>query len=451
MSKSRGNMVDPWDSFHRQGADAVRWYFMVSSAPWLSSRFSEEAVVEAQRKFMGTLWNTYAFFVLYANIDSFNPMDYRLEYNKLETIDKWILSKLNTLVKYVDDCLNEYRVTEPPRAINDFVDELSNWYVRRSRERFWAKGMLQYKINAYMTLYTVLTTLSKLCAPFVPFMTEEMYRNLVLNVDKDAAESVHLTDFPEYNGTFVDKALEHSMDKVLDIVTLGRAARNAAFIKNRQPINKMLVSIGGADALEKSYVEIIADELNVKDVVFTNDVSEFTTYKFKPQLKTLGPKYGKLLSKISQALAESDGNELMAKFNAGDVTFSIGGEEVVLSKDDVLIESLNTEGFAAETDRGTTVVLDTALTEELIEEGFVREIISKLQTMRKEAGFEVLDRIEVSHKGNERISEIITRNNELISEEVLADVIHKDSADGFAKEWNINGENVVLGVLKIQQ
>ncbi|MCL2873448.1 MAG: isoleucine--tRNA ligase [Defluviitaleaceae bacterium] len=447
MSKHIGNVVDPWDALNKQGADAVRWYFFSNSAPWLPSRFYDEAVSEGQRKFMGTLWNTYAFFVLYANIDGFNPADYKLEYDKLDTIDKWILSKLNTLVKYVDNSLDEYKLTEPSRAINDFVDELSNWYVRRSRERFWAKDMPQYKINAYMTLYTVLTTLSKLCAPFVPFMTEEMYKNLVKSVDKNALESVHLCNFPEYNESFVDKSLEKSMDEVLEIVVLGRAARNSAVIKNRQPIGKMFVC-SDKKPLSESYVEIIADELNVKEIVFTDDSSSFTTYKFKPQLKTLGPKYGKLLSKISQALNEANGNELMDKFNVGDVTFNFGGEEAVLTKDDVLIESLNSEGFAVETDKGITVVLDTVLTEELIEEGFVREIISKVQTMRKEAGFEVLDRIEVSHKGNDKISEVIKRNNELICAEVLADTIKGNSADGFVKDWNINGEAVTLGVLR---
>jgi len=447
MSKHIGNVVDPWDALNKQGADAVRWYFFSNSAPWLPSRFYDEAVSEGQRKFMGTLWNTYAFFVLYANIDKFNPMGYKLEHDKLDVIDKWILSKLNTLVKYVDDSLNEYKLTEPTRAINDFVDDLSNWYVRRSRERFWAKDMPQYKVNAYMTLYTVLTTLSKLCAPFVPFMTEEMYRNLVKSVDKDALESVHLSDFPEYNESYVDKALEQSMDEALEIVVLGRAARNSAVIKNRQPIGKMFVATG-KDALDDSYVEIIADELNVKEIEFTNDTTAFTTYKFKPQLKTLGPKYGKLLSKISKELSEANGNDLMAQFNAGDVTFGFGEEEVVLTKEDVLIESLNTEGFAVETNKGITVVLETVLTDELIEEGFVREIISKIQTMRKEAGFEVLDRIEVSHKGNEKLSEVIKRNSEFICDEVLADVIKESSADGFVKDWNINGEAVTLGVLR---
>lgn len=446
MSKHLGNVIDPWDVLNKQGADAVRWYFATNSAPWLPSRFYEEAVNEAQRKFMGTLWNTYAFFVLYANIDKFNPMDYKLEYDKLNPLDRWILSKLNTLVNYVDTCLAEYKHTEPTRAINEFVDELSNWYVRRSRERFWANDMPQAKVNAYMTLYTVLTTLTKVTAPFVPYMAEEMYQNLVKTVDESAPESVHLCDFPVYNEAMVDTLLEANMTSVLDIVVLGRAARNSANIKNRQPLGLMYVK-SDAPQLPESYVEIIADELNVKSVKFTDNVTHFTTYKFKPQLRTLGPKYGKLVPQIAEALNGFDGNELMDMFRAGEVSFTVDGTDVTLAEADVLIESSQKEGFMAQTDKGVTVVINTVLSDELVEEGFVREIISKIQTMRKEADFLVLDRITVYHIGNAKIAEIIDRNEDEIKSEVLADSIVSSQPSGFVKEWSINGENVTLGVV----
>ncbi len=450
MSKHLGNVINPWDVLDKQGADAVRWYFMTNSAPWLPSRFYVDAVNEAQRKFMGTLWNTYAFFVLYANIDNFNPMSYKLEFEKLSAMDKWILSKLNTLVKYVDNCLEQYKLTEPTRAISDFVDALSNWYVRRSRERFWANDMPQTKVNAYMTLYTVLTTTAKLIAPFVPFMAEEMYLNLVKAVDEKAPESIHLCNFPVADENQIDKQLEVDMDLVLDVVVLGRSARNSANIKNRQPIGEMFVKC--ETELSASYIEIIAEELNIKCVKFINDASQFTTYKFKPQLRTLGKKYGKLVPKIAETLNNFDGNELMAKFKAGNVNFIVEETEVVLSESDVLIETAQKEGFIAETDKNITIVLNTTLTPQLIEEGFVREIISKLQTMRKETNFEVLDRINVYYIGNnEVIDKIFKQNTETIKGEVLADEIiccQSNNCLGFSKQWGINGETVTLGVLR---
>ncbi len=450
MSKHKGNVVNPWDVLDRQGADAVRWYFMVNSAPWLPSRFYEDAVSEAQRKFMGTFWNTYAFFVLYGNIDGFNPMDYKLEKELLPPMDRWILSRLNTLIQTVDGHLENYRLTEPARAMNEFVDELSNWYVRRSRERFWGKDMPQDKINAYMTLYTVLTQLTKLAAPFIPFMTEEIYRNLVLSVDKNAPESVHLCDFPVADAAYMDKALEQSMESVLKVVVLGRAARNNAAIKNRQPIGQMLVRLPG-EALSDEFVAIIAEELNIKSVEFTQDVSGYTTYTFKPQLRTLGPKYGKLVPQIAQALNAGDGNALMQKLKAGEVTLTVEGTEVVLTESDVLAEATHKEGYVAESDKGYTVVLNTQLTPELIEEGFVREIISKLQTMRKEAGFEVLDRIEVRYAGNPRISGIMANNQAEIAADVLANSLEEggiEAFNGYTKEWKLNGEDVTLAVKK---
>ena len=447
MSKHTGNVVDPWSVLDKQGADAVRWYFYTNSSPWLPNRFYEDAVNEAQRKFMGTLWNTYAFFILYANIDEFNPKDYKLEYDKLPPMDKWILSKMNTLVKFVDESLENYRITEPSRAMSDFVDDLSNWYVRRSRERFWGKGMPQDKVNAYMTLYTVLVTMTKLSAPFVPFMAENMYQNLVKNVDENALQSVHLCDFPEVNSEWIDSELEANMDLVLSVVVAGRAARNTANIKNRQPIGNMYVK--AERELPDMYIEIVRDELNIKNVEFKDDVAGFTSYSFKPQLRTLGKKYGKLVPKIGEYLKTNDGTELMNELKSnGAIKFEIEGTEVELAEEDVLIDTAQKEGFVAESDKNTTVVLDTNLTEELIEEGFVRELISKLQTMRKEAGFEVLDRIKVYHTGNSKIAEIFACNKEQISGDVLANDIIEGSGQGYTKEWNVNGENVTLSVEK---
>ena len=408
MSKHKGNVVSPWDILDKQGSDAIRWFFFVNSAPWLPCRFDEEQVNETQRKFLGTLWNTYAFYVLYAEIDQFNPMEHKLEYDKLPAIDKWILSKLNTLIKETRENLDNFRITEPARALNSFVDELSNWYVRRSRERFWAKGMEQDKVNAYMTLYTVLVTLSKVAAPFVPYMTEEIYQNLVVNFDKSALESIHLTLYPECDESMIDKELEENMDTVLEIVVNGRAARNSANIKNRQPIGVMYVKC--AEELPKMYVDIIADELNVKEVKFTTSTDGLTGYNMKPQLRTLGPKYGKLLPKIKEYLANADGSEIVPKLRNGEtITFNIDGTDVTLAESDVLIEVTEKSGFVTEADAKLAVVLDTNLTPELIEEGFVREIVSKVQTMRKEAGFEVMDRICIGCKGNDKIADLITR------------------------------------------
>jgi len=447
MSKSKGNAVDPMDALNKFGADAIRWYFYVNSAPWLPNRFHDKAVEEGQRKFLGTLWNTYAFYVLYADIDSFDPTKYNLEYDKLSVMDKWLLSKLNTLVKTVDDYLNNYKITETARALQSFTDDMSNWYVRRCRERFWAKGMEQDKVNAYMTLYTALITLSKIAAPMIPFMTEEIYQNLVRSVDKNAPESIHLTDFPTVNEEFIDKDLEISMDEVLDIVVLGRAARNSANIKNRQPIGNMYVK--AETVLDPFYVEIIEDELNVKAVEFKDDVEEFVSYSFKPQLKTVGPKYGKLLGKIREALASLDGHAAMKSLNdTGSVDFEFDGEKVSLGREDLLIETAKNDDFVTEADNKTTVVLDIRLSEELIEEGFVRELISKVQTMRKEAGFEVVDHIVLSQTGNERIAEIIKKNEAVIKNDTLADEIVYNNVEGYTKDWNLNGENTSLGVSK---
>lgn len=447
MSKSKGNAVDPMDALNKFGADAIRWYFYVNSAPWLPNRFHDKAVEEGQRKFLGTLWNTYAFYVLYADIDSFDPTKYSLEYDKLSVMDKWLLSKLNTLVKTVDDYLNNYKITETARALQSFTDDMSNWYVRRCRERFWANGMEQDKVNAYMTLYTALITLSKIAAPMIPFMTEEIYQNLVRSVDKNAPESIHLTDFPAVNDDFIDKDLEVSMDEVLDIVVLGRAARNSANIKNRQPIGNMYVK--AETVLDPFYVEIIEDELNVKAVEFKDDVEEFVSYSFKPQLKTVGPKYGKLLGKIKEALASLDGHAAMKSLNeTGSVDFDFDGEKVSLGREDLLIETAKNDDFVTEADNKTTVVLDIRLDEALIEEGFVRELISKIQTMRKEAGFEVVDHIVLSQTGNERIAEIIKKNEAVIKNDTLADEIVYNNVEGYTKDWNLNGENTSLGVSK---
>ena len=447
MSKSKGNAVDPMDALNKFGADAIRWYFYVNSAPWLPNRFHDKAVEEGQRKFLGTLWNTYAFYVLYADIDNFDPTKYSLEYDKLSVMDKWLLSKLNTLVKTVDDYLSNYKITETARALQSFTDDMSNWYVRRCRERFWAKGMEQDKINAYMTLYTALITLSKISAPMIPFMTEEIYQNLVRSVDKNAPESIHLTDFPKVNEEFIDKDLEVSMDEVLDIVVLGRAARNSANIKNRQPIGNMYVK--AENVLSPFYVEIIEDELNVKAVEFKDDVEEFVSYSFKPQLKTVGPKYGKLLGKIKEVLASLDGHAAMKSLNdTGSVDFEFDGEKVSLGREDLLIETAKNDDFVTEADNKTTVVLDIRLSEELIEEGFVRELISKIQTMRKEAGFEVVDHIVLSQSGNDRIAEIIKKNEAVIKNDTLADEIVYNNVEGYTKDWNLNGEHTSLGVSK---
>ncbi len=447
MSKSKGNAVDPFDALATHGADAIRWYFYSNSAPWLPNRFYDRAVTEGQRKFLGTIWNTYAFYVLYANIDEFDPTKYSLDYDKLTVMDRWILSKVNSLVKSVDEYLAEYKIPETTRVLEEFVDDLSNWYVRRSRERFWAKGMEQDKINAYMTLYTALITLCKAAAPMIPFMTEEIYLNLVAGTDKNAPESIHLCDFPEADEKYIDKELEADMDEVLRIVVIGRACRNSANIKNRQPIGKMYVK--AEKELSEFYREIIEDELNVKSMEFTDDVRSYSSYSFKPQLKTVGPKYGKLLGQIKAALSDIDGNSAMDELNEkGFLTFDFAGEKVELAKEDLLIEIAQTEGYESGTDNGITVVLDTALSDELIEEGFIREIISKIQTMRKEAGFEVMDKITVYSSGNEKINRIMLNNAEEVKNDVLATGIVTDEMNGYSKEWNINGENVIIGVKK---
>ncbi len=447
MSKSKGNAVDPFDALEKYGADAIRWYFYINSAPWLPNRFHGKAVTEGQRKFMGTLWNTYAFFVLYANIDEFDATKYTLEYDKLSVMDKWLLSKMNTMVKEVDSNLENYRIPEAARALQEFVDDMSNWYVRRSRERFWAKGMEQDKINAYMTLYTALVTVSKAAAPMIPFMTEEIYQNLVCSIDADAPESVHLCLFPEVNEEQIDPELEENMDHVLKLVVMGRACRNTSNIKNRQPIGQMFVKAGFS--LPEFYQEIVADELNVKNVKFTEDVREFTSYSFKPQLKTVGPKYGKLLGGIKAALDCVDGNAAMDELNdTGALKLDVNGQEITLFKEDLLIDTKQIDGFVSENDNGITVVLDTNLSEELLEEGFVREIISKIQTMRKEAGFEVMDRIRVTYNGTEKAENVFLKNAAEIGGEVLADEVVKAEPAGYVKEWKINGEAVTMGVEK---
>ena len=447
MSKSKGNAVDPFDALEKYGADAIRWYFYVNSAPWLPNRFHGKAGVEGQRKFMGTLWNTYAFFVLYANIDEFDATKYTLDYEKLSVMDKWLLSKLNSMIKEVDYDLGNYRIPEAARALQDFVDDMSNWYVRRSRERFWAKGMEQDKINAYMTLYTALVTISKAAAPMIPFMTEEIYRNLVCSVDKNAPESVHLCDFPKVDENLIDKELEASMEEILDIVVMGRAARNTANIKNRQPIGTMYVR--AERPLDDMFKAVVADELNVKNVEFKDDLSDFTSYTFKPQLKTVGPKYGKLLNGIRTHLAELNGREAMKELeNAGSLSFDIDGQNVVLSKEDLLIDTAQMEGYVTEEDNMVTVVLDTNLSQELIEEGFVREIISKVQTMRKEAGFEVMDKIVVYSAGNKKLEDLMKTYRDEILGDVMAADVRFDEMKGYTKEWNINGESVTLGVEK---
>ena len=448
MSKSKGNAVDPFDALNKYGADAIRWYFYINSAPWLPNRFHGKAVVEGQRKFMSTLWNTYAFFVLYADIDNFDPTKYELNYDQLPVMDKWLLSRLNTTVQAVDNDLANYKIPEAARALQEFVDEMSNWYVRRSRERFWAKGMEQDKINAYMTLYTALVTISKAAAPMIPFMTEDIYRNLVCSIDPSAPESVHLCDFPEVDEAHIDSQLEADMEVVLEAVVIGRACRNTANIKNRQPIGKMYIKAG--KELSDFYVDIIRDELNVKEAELTDDVSKLTTYSFKPQLKTLGRRFGKKINDVRQILAELDGQAAMAELNEkGTLTIQVDGQDEALEKDDLLIEAAQMEGYVSDSDHGITVVLDTNLTPELLEEGFVREIISKVQTMRKDAGFEVMDHIRVSMQDNDKVQKVIQDNEAQIKSEVLADKVSYDGAKGFVKEWSINGEKVTLGVEKL--
>lgn len=448
MSKSKGNAVDPFDALQTYGADAIRWYFYTSSAPWLPSRFAGKTVVEGQRKFMGTLWNTYAFFVLYANIDNFDATKYSLEYDKLAVMDKWLLSRLESTVKAVDDNLANYRIPEATKALQSFVDDMSNWYVRRSRERFWAKGMEQDKINAYMTLYTALVTVAKAAAPMIPFMTEDIYQNLVKSIDASAPESIHLCDFPEVHENWIDPKMEEDMADLLEIVVMGRAARNTANIKNRQPIGTMYVK--SEFQLSEFYKEIIEDELNVKEVVFKDDIADFISYSFKPQMRTVGPKYGKLLNKIKTVLSELDGNKAMAELKStGELKLDIDGQEIVLLEEDLLIDMAQMEGYVSESDHTITVVLDTNLTPELIEEGFVRELVSKIQTMRKEAGFEVMDKIRVYAKDNDKIVDIMKNHGDEIKSEVLAEDIVTGETKGYEKEWNINSEKVTMAVERI--
>ena len=447
MSKTKGNAVDPFEALATYGADAIRWYFYINSAPWLPNRFHGKAVMEGQRKFLGTLWNTYAFFILYANIDGFDATKYTLEYESLSVMDKWLFSKLNTAIKEVDYNLENYRIPEAARVLDNFVDEMSNWYVRRCRERFWAKGMEQDKVNAYMTLYTALVQICKCAAPMIPFMAEEIYLNLVKSNDREAPESIHLCDFPVADEAMIDKKLEDNMEEVLSIVVMGRAARNAANIKNRQPIGTMYVKAG--HALDGYFKEIVEDELNVKEVVFREDVDDLTSYSFKPQLRTVGPKYGKQLGKIREYLSAVDGSQAMKELKEkGALNFMAGDVNVSLSEEDLLIDVAQKAGFVTEGDNNVTVVLDTNLTPELIEEGFVYEVISKIQTMRKEAGFEVMDHITVTINGNEKLAEIVENNKTSISEKVLADNILKDGKAAVRKEWNVNGEKVIIGIEK---
>ena len=446
MSKSKGNAVDPFDALKRHGADAIRWYFYTNSAPWLPSRFSDRAVTEGQRKFLGTLLNTYAFWVLYADIDSFDPTKYSLSDCALTVMDKFILSRMNSMVKDVDTELSNYCIPEAAKALYSFVDELSNWYVRRSRERFWVSGMPDDKVAAYMTLYTSLVTLAKAAAPMVPFISEDIYQNLVRTVDKNAPESVHLCDFPTVCESMIDKKLEDDMEFILNVVVLGRSARNGANIKNRQPLSEIYVKTDRD--VSDYYRDIVEDELNVKKAVFVSDVSAFSSYSFKPQLKTVGPKYGKHLGEIKKTLSELDGNAAMAELEEkGALKFSFGGDDVVLTKDDLLIEVMQKEGYYSVADHGITVALNITLTDALIEEGYVRELISKIQTMRKDAGLDVTDHIKLSVDGNEKLADVLERNLAAISKSVLSD--GSDTDGGISKEWDINGENVTITVKKI--
>lgn len=444
MSKHKGNVVDPFSVLDKQGADAVRWHFYTSSAPWLPSRFYPEAVSESQRKFMGTLWNTYAFFVLYADIDKFDPTKYNLKDCKLSVMDRWVLSGLNSLIKYVDDCLNEYKIFESARKIQDFVDELSNWYVRRGRERYWGSEMSDDKIAAYMTLYTVLTELSKLIAPYTPFMAESIYQNLVRSFDKNAPESVHLTSFPVADESFIDTALEDGMEEVIRVVVLGRAARNQANIKNRQPLQKLYVT--GVE-FDDELKALVSDEINVKEVLNASGEQDFVTYEIKPQLKTIGPKYGKLLGKIKEHLANADGKAIVNAVATGTYKVDIDGTEVEFSKDDILVSVKNKEGFSSEVDGDISVILDTALSAELIEEGAMREIVSKIQTMRKEAGFEVTDHITLGFKTDSALLTKIMNDNTTVRNTVLADEVRND-IDGYTKEWDIGDDKITLSVKK---
>jgi len=448
MSKSKGNAVEPMEALNTYGADAIRWYFYTNSAPWLPNRFHGRAVVEGQRKFMGTLWNTYAFYVLYANIDKFDPTKHTLEESSMTVMDKWLMSRLNTMVKGVDENLANYRIPEAARILENFVDEMSNWYVRRGRERYWAQELTQDKIAAYMTLYKALVVTAKAAAPMIPFMAESIYQNLVRSVDATAPESVHLCDFPEVEESAIDIELESNMDKVLQVVVLGRAARNGANLKNRQPLAKMYVE--AEQELSGEYTAIIKDELNVKAVEFKEDLSDFVSYVFKPQLKTVGPKYGKQLNDIRNALQSIDGAKAKEELDSdGTLKLDLASGVVLLSLEDLLISTAQKEGFFTLSDRGYTVAIDTTLTPELIDEGFVRELISKIQTMRKEADFNVMDHIAVTVKGSERIADICSRKSADIGGDTLADSVAMAEPQGFVKEWDINGEKVVIGVSKI--
>ena len=448
MSKSKGNAVDPFDALQEHGADAIRWYFYSNSAPWLPNRFHDKAVVEGQRKFMGTLWNTYAFFVLYANIDGFDATKYTLDYDKLSVMDKWMLSRVNSSVREIDNNLENYKITETTKVLDKLVDDLSNWYVRLSRQRFWTKEMTQDKINAYMTLYTSLVTIAKASAPMIPFMTEDIYQNLVRSIDADAIESIHLCDFPEADDKFIDKELEESMEEVVDIVVLGRACRNTSGLKSRQPLNAIYVK--AKSELKEFYKDIIKTELNIKNVEFVDDVSGFASYSFKPQLKTLGRRFGKDINTVREILANIDGSKAMAELTAnGTLTIEVNGVAEALTEEDLLIETVKSDDYVTDADGTLTVVLETKLTDELIEEGYVRELVSKLQNMRKDSGFEVMDHITVYVSGNDKIAEIFNRNGEYIKTQVLADEIVIGNDCDASKEMNINGETVNIGVLKV--
>ena len=448
MSKSKGNAVDPFDALEKHGADAIRWYFYTNSAPWLPNRFHDKAVTEGQRKLMGTLWNTYAFFVLYANIDNFDATKYTLDYDKLSVMDKWLLSRVNSTVKAVDQNLNDYKIPEAAKAIDKFVDEMSNWYVRLSRGRFWVKDMPQDKINAYMTLYTALVTICKTAAPMIPFMTEDIYQNLVREIDKDAPESIHLCDFPKADENVIDEELEKGMSEVLDIVVLGRACRNVSNMKQRQPLANLYVK--AESELKEFYKDIIKGELNVKNVEFVDNVDAFASYSFKPQLRTLGRRFGKNINKVREILANIDSQTAMAELNSTDkLTIEVDGVKEELSRDDLLIEAVKSDDYVSDSDYGITVVLDIKLTPELVEEGFVREVISKLQTMRKDSDFEVMDHIKVYESGNDKIKSILEANAEYVKGQVLAEEIVFDADCENLKEWNINGEKVNLGVERV--